>query len=703
MRNGGTGGGLTDDEVEALVPDAYKLYSYLSDVLSGLAYPSKEVMSEEESIPAKTSVYSFVFSGRTTSGIPGGPLISTVSKGNSEPTYPYLRLLLQFDAEAFLHAMDIAFEDSYLNDDVTDKDISRQLIINLMLDAMDPEEFSPSDITLLHIFVSRNLPKYPQFIIIPPSTLHRILEALGTDPDQSTREDRQLAAEYLLSAYTPHDTDRMLALFESAGFFRILRSTYRAERKWAALVSTYLKDPDSGFDVFASVAEILAVASSSTSSVPEELRDTVLEAIPHLSDFGVRQTALLVDRHLPSSHKEALQSLSSSPHKQYGYLRCLLEPSRTDEEEEIGPLPPRTAPSPLLDAPSRHLYISLLSRHDPSSIVRLLEGSPKEFFDLTKVVDICEELGPPEAVVWALNRQGHTRSAFAKVGDVIRIRGSDLGGGFIALSEGDVGSSHQDLLEVRNVTRMGVKLCLEHSSPSSSKDGQPSPPPQLPLEDMWFGILHELIELVHSVSGILPSSSSPPSHTLHHSALFLPPLPLDSPPPQSLDSLVLDSLRSLVQETLSSLVSSTSNTSLLSFPRLFKHLVEASSTPTTPGGSQAKDPRAYSEFRSILTGMMDTYRSDTEVLGVTIRLVERDLFQSVKEMTKERAKGWRPSIEAWEKGEAVFGTGEGKGKGQSHASSKAGGEGTEGEEEVPLTRAKGIVVFRSGRVVPAGV
>lgn len=100
---------------------------------------------------------------------------------------------------------------------------------------------------------------------------------------------------------------------------------------------------------------------------------------------------------------------------------------------------------------------------------------------------------------------------------------------------------------------------------------------------------------------------------------------------------------------------------------------------------------------------MDTYRSDTEVLGVTIRLVERDLFQSVKEMTKERAKGWRPSIEAWEKGEAVFGTGEGKGKGQGHASSKAGGEGTEGEEEVPLKRAKGIVVFRSGRVVPAGV
>ena len=98
--------------------------------------------------------------------------------------------------------------------------------------------------------------------------------------------------------------------------------------------------------------------------------------------------------------------------------------------------------------------------------------------------------------------------------------------------------------------------------------------------------------------------------------------------------------------------------------------------------------------------MMDTYRSDTEVLGVTIRLVERDLSESVKEMTSQRLKGWRPSIEAWEKGEVVLGTREGRGKGHA-ASLGAGGEEGEGEDEEPSTRSKGIVVFRCGRVVPA--
>lgn len=94
--------------------------------------------------------------------------------------------------------------------------------------------------------------------------------------------------------------------------------------------------------------------------------------------------------------------------------------------------------------------------------------------------------------------------------------------------------------------------------------------------------------------------------------------------------------------------------------------------------------------------MMDTYRSDTDVLGVTIRLVERDWFESVKEMTRQRVKGWRPSVEAWEKGDVVVGTGEGKGNGLA----AVGTESEEGGEE-PSTRSRGIVVFRSGRVAPA--
>lgn len=161
-----------------MAPNAYKLYSYIETVLSGLSYPSGEALPDIEAHQAQTEVYTFIFQGRIVAWPQGGhDLVLTVDNKHSEPPYPYLSLLLHFDTEAFLHAMDIAFEDSYLNDPTGA--INRQSIVNLMLDVMDPEYFHPGDITLLHIFVARNLPKYPQFLFIPPSTLHRILDERG--------------------------------------------------------------------------------------------------------------------------------------------------------------------------------------------------------------------------------------------------------------------------------------------------------------------------------------------------------------------------------------------------------------------------------------------------------------------------------------------------------------------------------------------
>jgi hypothetical protein len=60
---------------------------------------------------------------------------------------------------------------------------------------------------------------YPHFIQISPSTLHDILISLAEYPGESTREDRQLAAEYLLSVYTPHEGQRMQWIFKEAGFY----------------------------------------------------------------------------------------------------------------------------------------------------------------------------------------------------------------------------------------------------------------------------------------------------------------------------------------------------------------------------------------------------------------------------------------------------------------------------------------------------
>ena len=124
--------------------------------------------------------------------------------------------------------------------------MSRQIIIKILLEIVATSNgiLSSADITFVNIFVARNVPKYPQFIQITPSSLQDLLVGLASDQDLSTREDRQLAVEFLLSVYTPHDSEGILRLFEGAGFYRILRSWYRQERQWTQLLQTYLHDPD---------------------------------------------------------------------------------------------------------------------------------------------------------------------------------------------------------------------------------------------------------------------------------------------------------------------------------------------------------------------------------------------------------------------------------------------------------------------------
>jgi hypothetical protein len=485
------------------------IYSFIEYTLSGLAYPTGEPLPEAQASMARSAVYGFIFTH-----------------------------LAEFtDTEALLHALDIAFEDPYLNDG----EISRQSITNQLL-ATDT-----LDSTLLYIFVARNLPKYPQFLFISPSTLHGIMTSLATDSDATTREDRQLATEYLLSAYTPHDSDEMYDLFEQAGFYRILRNAYWSEKKWTKLVNILVKDP---VDIFTSLGDILPQAEG------------VLEPVlPQLLKISLSDTANLIDRHQPALHQKAVDSLP--PLKQLTYLRSVLD------QPEIH-----------LDLPLRHLYAIRLVEYDSSSVLAYLDSRGGDFFDLSQLWSDFAEKGYYEGQIWALDRQGNTSSAFSAVGDVFRTQGANLAGDL---------DNFYAVETITSVARLAIRLCREHSSG-----------PRDQVENMWFGVLHELTELVHNIGSLEDPNSEKPSATF-------------------------EAIRSLVGESLSALVSAP-----LSFPRLFKRLVDESS----------KRSKAYKDFRAILTGMLESYRSEGEMLTMTVRLVEADLFVSVKENSDKRQAGW---------------------------------------------------------------
>ncbi|KAI0684733.1 Golgi CORVET complex core vacuolar protein 8-domain-containing protein [Cytidiella melzeri] len=602
---------INESAIEGTAVNAYKIFPYLANVLTGLTYPSEQPLPEDEALSAKNDVYTFLFFGRSSVWPEGegGQLVLTSDEENGvEPTYPYARLLVRFDAEAFLHTLDLAFEDHYLNDET--QGISRLVIVKILVEILSTPDLPQSDRTFINIFIARNVPKYPQFIQIAPSVLHSILIGLAEDGDESTREDRQLAAEFLLSAYTPHESDRIVGLFETAGFWRILRTWHRNDRQWAALINAYLNDADLGTtELFDSLNDVLKTASRETKGdLPPHVVDTVSISLSLLLRNGVASTAALIDRYVPALHEEAWKTLESRPSAdQLVYLRELLGSPQSFDEGDPYVHYNRNGPSKRLPPHLRQTYISLLCELRPYSVTTELRYFSPDLLDWKQVVERCEAHEAFDAAVWSLDWQGDTRAALSKADSFISQLASDLSSSLASADERTERSVDRCLSQLEAVKSAAVEICLQRSKLSEQQEA-------LPLEEIWFQLLSSQVNCVHHVAIILPSGE----------------------PLSPLAERVMGSLRSSIQETFSALMSA-SSFKVISFPRLFKRLVDAGRTNHVSQGAQ------YNEFRTILTGMLESYRSDGEMLIITKHLLAKDLFVSVQELFKARSRGWAPS------------------------------------------------------------
>ncbi len=588
----------SEDDMELLVPHAYKVFQYLADVLSGLTYPSQLAIQRAEALVAKRAIYDFIFFGRAAVWPPGegGKLVLTADKdGGTEPTYPYLRLLLRFDSEALLHALDIAFEDSFLNDRTNN--VSRLVIVKILLEIQNSSYLSSADITFINIFIARNVPKYPQYLdLVSPSALQNVLVGLASDPDPGTQEDRQLAAEYLLSAYTPHQTDRIISLFLSAKFYRILRTWFRSEGRWSELLRAYIDDPDVHVSsLFGDIDKVFKLSKTHHTN-PSELVDIVLDALPHLLDSSITDTASLVERCLPEHHSRVLRVIGEeAPHKQFAYLRALIEPGLASQEQSV----PLRARSSHLGEAEHQRYLYLVCQYDRTGVVRALSTLPSSG-DWARLERICEDAGVWHAVLWSLDARGEYSTAFSKLGEFHTKLARRL---LVQLeSRNPDRDAVASLLACsRDLEVVTLDICKSHGT--QIQDSMAS-------EEMWFSALRSQIDLVQTVSA--SQADRPPSEDILNA---------------------LESLRLTVQHTFATLMSLGSG-SHVQLPKLFKRLVDA--TSATRSTSKA----SYTEFRTILTGMLDSYRFEEDNLLSTARLIDRDLLSAIEEVSKAQS-GWR--------------------------------------------------------------
>lgn len=599
MRPLGAGRETIDSE---RLPQAYTLFQYLEATLMGREYPDGRTLPDDHAHQARKSIYGCLLSrGNTLSR--QTQLVVNLEAG----TFPVLRTILHYDTEALLHVLDIAFEDGYLNELETFASPSRQTIVDALIEIMTPDRFPIGDITFMHIFVARNLPKYPQFIRLTPVINQNILLSLGLDPDMTSREDRQLAAEHLLSVYTPPSIEERRVHFMHAHFYRILRSDYASTNEWHNVVRCIVDDSDlEKEEVF---DELRGTLTPSTSSMG---LTAIRDRIEQLLTISVPLTARLLDDYTPGSHLSALALLETSPVKQFAYLGALLQPEMLDEDLTGERAVPQLAISTHLDQTCVQKYVRLLCQMAPQQLLPFIQDY-RASLDLDMTIDTCEQQQAKAVVIWAMDATGDSARAIYRLNEYL-----DDETASICKDEDDGRPEAADLdisdrlAIVGEMVAAGILVCVRGEKDNHDK---------LSTENLWFDLLAAMVRLTQRA---LRCANDDPS--LGEAGA--------RPQPRAA-ALLVETMRRCIQDTLAALISS-STSSTLSFPRLFRRLVGATGTATNVDESSV-----YSEFRLILVSMLNTYHGEEDMLVLVTKLVQRDVFDCMVDMVESRNAGWR--------------------------------------------------------------
>ena len=636
-------GNIMNDE--AIGVNAVKIFPYLSYSLTGRVYPTGEAMSEEASTKACAEIYWFLFSGNSiTWPKEGGRQFLTRPANHIEPSFPYLRLILKFDAPSFLSALNEAFEDSFLNEapekkangestqdlpeeQIFGQTVDRQYVVSILLEVMNPNDYSPFDTIYLDMFIARNLPKFPQYLLFPGSTLTRVLTGLCNYPGEDLADDAQLSAEYLLSVYQPPDVEALIPLFKKAGFYRILKRIYKVDKQYGKLVQSYFEDPNDKDATFDCIADCLRSYSGLTPRQVQQVLEVVRANSRQLIELDPEKAARALASQEPAFHHDVLSSADGAPGLQYQYLNSLLEPKGRDAEAEASS-----------DRDLIEQYVQLMCRFDAAHVAEYVTAVQSKNLRLDKLLPTMEETGAIDAVIKMMAHEGKVRDAMTRLVRHLETLESALQGLFGG-AEDNAGLqwSAEDLLKaMQKYVHVGIWLCQTHtrSKQVNGVQGKRAPEETLsPDEELWLSLIEATVHITRRVSESIATADA------------RPPTPGSGAEDDALDGEKLRSLlRSLVQHTFTALLSATSTppaspslrpapaATNLSFLRILRAFLSRA----------AEASPSLADLRAVLSSIFSAYAYEQSILQLSNRLLDKSLFVSVRRSVELRQRGWRP-------------------------------------------------------------
>ncbi|KAK8064872.1 vacuolar protein sorting-associated protein 9a [Apiospora phragmitis] len=654
MQNGdyASSGNFMDDEMFSV--NALKMFPYLSYTLTGRVYPTGEMMGDAQASQAKAELYWFLFSGKTIEWPKGSnKFFQTRPSGNEEPSFPYLRMILKFDAPSFLSALNEAFEDSFLNEaqekqlnggtglDLPEEQIfgltvDRQYVVSILLELMSPADFAPEDTIYLDMFIARNLPKFPQYLLLPGSTLNRVVAGLCNYPGRDLADDAQLSAEYLLSIYHPPELSPLMPSFKQAGFYRILKRIYKNERQYGKLLDTYFEDPEGQEEVFECIADCLRSQAGLTKKQIHDIHEVLKQHSSDLVSLDPAKAAYTIDNYAADLHQHTVDALPEASDLQYEYLRALLEPNEPPSQQKT-----------TLNREFIEQYVRLMCRYNASHVSDYVGLVQSTNLRLDNLLPTMEDTGVIDAAVILMAREGHVQDAMQRLTKHLTTLECALQGLLAGLNHAEAMDSQEaaeDLLKgLQKYTYVGIWLCqgqMKTAKKLNALQRRPSAPASselTPEELLWLSLIDTTVQITRRLSTAIEPTNGVNNSSKAESAAC-----------QGLDTeALLTLLRSLVQHTFTALLTATSSQAATS-PSPSRLLSSSGSSLTFLRILRAFLTKAaatspnLADLRAVLTSIFSAYAYEASILQLSNRLLEQQLFVNVQEAVQLRQKGWRP-------------------------------------------------------------
>ncbi|CUS22902.1 LAQU0S07e02718g1_1 [Lachancea quebecensis] len=223
-------------------------YDYVSFIMTGREFPvGKTILPHSLAFDLKLQMCFLLFNGTIVDWPPtSGIKLYTTEKHVNEPTFPYMDLLLKENCCRCLAMLHEILEDAFFDDDriphiSTQKGneyrlrVSRQFVIDLLLDKIK-ESSSLEEKVPIAIFITRNFPKYPQFIRLSNHVILELVLILCSEYPPWLFEDAQRSLESLFAVYDSSEANDFIPSLKKKKFNRPLFLIYKHQGAYAHML-----------------------------------------------------------------------------------------------------------------------------------------------------------------------------------------------------------------------------------------------------------------------------------------------------------------------------------------------------------------------------------------------------------------------------------------------------------------------------------